>query len=83
MFFTLEYLQKKHKYYRDIITSTPDLDPLIQEALSVAVKADGEYVLGLELDLAATRRQNQLVFAVFEENAGREISRVLLSESKL
>jgi hypothetical protein len=81
--YSLEQLRACHQWKTNICTSTPHLDPLIQEALHAAVQADGNYVIGFELDMAETRLQNQLVFAIFEKDGEKEISRVLIPESKL
>jgi hypothetical protein len=81
--YTLEGLRRTHKWKTDRCTSTPHLDPLIQEALVAAVKADSEYVLGFELDMAKTQEKGELVFAIFEKNAGEEISRTRIPASQL
>ena len=81
--YTLEGLRKTHKYKTDICTSTPHLDPLIQDALHAAVEADSKYVLGFELDMAETQRKNQLIFSIFEREGSEEISRIQIPESKL
>ena len=81
--YSLESLRASHQWKRKICTSSPHLDLLVQEALRAAIKADGNYVIGFELDIAETQRQGQLVFAIFENNGEKEISRVLIPESKL
>ena len=82
--YSLERLRSSHMWKTNIHTSTPHLDPLIYEVMGAAVYADGgEYVVGFELDMAETHRQGQLVFAIFENDGEREISRVLVPESKL
>lgn len=81
--YTLEQLKNFHEYKKDIATTTPNLDPLVQDALSEVVKSDSNYVLGLELDMAETERLNELVFAIFEKDGEEEISRTLIYESQL
>lgn len=81
--YSLEDLRVSHQRKISICTSTPHLDPLVQEALRAAVQTDGNYVIGFEVDKAETQRQGQLVFAIFEKDGEREISRVLVPESKL
>jgi len=81
--YTLESLRRTHEWKRKIATSTPDLDPLIQVALKAAVIADGEYEFGFELDMAETRKQNQLVFSIFEREGTKEISRIQVLECEL
>jgi hypothetical protein len=81
--YSLDDLKSTHQWKRDICTSTPHLDPLIQKALGAAVAADGGYMLGFELDLAETEKQQELVFSIFETNWAKEISRIQIAESNL
>jgi hypothetical protein len=81
--YTLEKLRRTHKWKTDICTSTPHLDPLVQTALLAAVEADKEYVLGFELDMAETKKQQQIVFSIFEKEGTKEISRIQVPESAL
>jgi hypothetical protein len=81
--YSLNDLKSTHRWKRDICTSTPNLDPLIQKALGVAVNADGGYMLGFELDLVETQKQQELVFSIFETNWAKELSRIQITESNL
>lgn len=63
--YTLEDLRKTHKRKTDICTSTPHLDPLIQDALCAAVEADSKYVLGFELDMAENTETRTACFRDF------------------
>lgn len=57
-------------------------DEEISQRLNTAAE-DSQYVLGLEIDMDETKNLNQLVFAIFEKEGEKEISRTLISETQL
>lgn len=75
--FTLESLRQIHLRATSICTVSPSLDRKIQERLMIAAK-NSSYVVGLELDKEATKSKNYPVFAIFEKEGEKELSRTLV-----